>query len=114
MEQKQHNYSGFGNGFVIGLLVGIIATLFVTTKKGREIFRELTERGLDKFEDIEKRLQETEAEYEEVDDESEYVEPEPSKPMAQPMRVEKKVEKHEPAPSHKESKVRRFFRAKKS
>lgn len=116
MEQKQQNYSGFGNGFVIGLLIGVIATLFVTTKKGREIFRELTDRGLNKVEDLEKKLQKTEEEYEGVDDESEYVEPEPSKPAPQPMRVEKKSEKHEPSQgaSSKESRVHRFFRSKKS
>lgn len=113
MEQKHHNNAGFGNGFVIGLLVGIIATLFVTTKKGREIFRELTDKGLNKFEDLERKLQETEEEFTEVDDESEYLEPEPVKEAPKAQSPEKK---HEASPSqtpHKESRVRRFFRAKK-
>lgn len=60
MEQNNHtNGHGFGNGFILGLLVGIVATLLLTTKKGREILHELTEKGLDRFSDIEARLQET-------------------------------------------------------
>ena len=45
--QKNH-----GNGFILGVIVGVILTLLFTTKKGREIVKELTEKGLDKLSDL--------------------------------------------------------------
>ncbi|HZE87858.1 MAG TPA: YtxH domain-containing protein [Methylomirabilota bacterium] len=125
MENNKNHNGGFGQGFMLGLLVGIVGTLLVTTKKGREIFRELTTKGLDKFSDLEQRLQETGA-FEEFDDEDDYIAPAPRtlKTEAHPEeedsvrevaqeeeRAEKPVVKsHPPRPSH----IRRFFRGKKA
>ena len=42
---NNHNGSGLGSGFLLGVIVGVIITLLFTTKKGREIVKELTEKG---------------------------------------------------------------------
>src|SRR5438034_1393861 len=73
MENKNQHHNSFGNGFVLGLLLGVVITLIITTKKGRELFKEFTEKGLDKFSDLEKKLQETGAELEENDEEDDYI-----------------------------------------
>lgn len=113
-EKQQHHHNGLGSGFALGVVVGVIVTLLFTTKKGREVVKELTERGLDKFSDLEKRLQETEedleaAEY--LEDEDDYVKPTPaapieSEPVAPPVEPVKEaprpvaVAKKEPHESH--------------
>jgi gas vesicle protein len=125
MENKNNNQGGFGNGFVLGLLVGIVATLFITTKRGRELFKELTEKGLDKFSDFEDKFQEkTENitdEYEELEEGNDYVEeiPEPQPQRKSEPRYIAHEEKHETRNGHahngssqKPSPVRRFFRKK--
>lgn len=137
MENKNNHQNGFGNGFILGLLVGIVATLFITTKRGRELFKELTEKGLDRFSDLEDKLHEkTESfkdEYEDLEEGDDYV-PEPRE--VQPERkAEPRYIAHEPArnashsdaggekhesknghasngSSNKPSSVRRFFRKK--
>ncbi len=116
MEQKNQHNGGFGNGFVLGLLIGVVGTLLVTTKRGRELVKEFTEKGMDKFSDFETKIKETtenvvraEEDFEEVDDESEYVEPQ-KRPA--PVRLsEERSERKEP--EQKSSKVRRFFTKKK-
>lgn len=125
MENKNNNnHNGFGNGFVLGLLVGIVATLFITTKKGREIFKEITEKGMDKYADLEQKIQETTERFEKFDDEDDYLEPEPVKASPTPIREvhpaaireakkEHHHEKHDES-SHKPHPVRRFFKGKKN
>ena len=56
------------NGFVLGLIVGVLVTLLFTTKKGRQIVRTLTEEGLHKFSEVEDILHamEDEAGYDDV------------------------------------------------
>lgn len=58
---NKHAHGG-GNGFLFGVLIGILIALLFTTKKGRKILKSLTEEGMDKFtslEDLlEKRLKE--------------------------------------------------------
>ena len=113
MEEKHHNHNGFGNGFLLGLLIGIIATLLLTTKKGREILREFTEKGLGKVSDLERKLEKTTSEavseFDEFDDESEYVSPTPPKGIKQ---IEK-LEKHNNGNGSQKSVRHRFFRASK-
>lgn len=57
MDGKHNEHHG-GNGFLIGVIVGVILTLLFTTAKGRKIFRMLSDEGLDKFADLEKLLDE--------------------------------------------------------
>ena len=54
---NQHNGSG-GSGFIIGVIVGVILTLLLTTKRGRVILKELLEKGIEKFSNLEDFMQE--------------------------------------------------------
>lgn len=123
MENKNQHHNSFGNGFILGLLLGVIVTLIITTKKGRELFKEFTDKGLDKFSDLERKLQEKTDEIEEYD-EDDYI-PAEARPeskkrsFTQPVDV---VEEREDVPvsseeSHKNGsgekpKPHRFFRKK--
>ncbi len=42
-----------GGGFFLGFLLGIVLTLLLTTKKGRELLRNIIDEGLNKFSDLE-------------------------------------------------------------
>lgn len=142
MENKQPNNNGLGNGFLLGLVVGILATLLFTTKKGREVLHTLTDRGMDKFTELEKQLNNAKQEItEELEEEDDYVEieerqappepePTPSSPDKIEVQSEPKPEKkilaqsaptaHEVRPvqhtkhEEKASPVKKFFRIKKS
>jgi gas vesicle protein len=57
MEQKHQQHNNFGSGFMLGVILGVAGTLLFTTKRGRAIFKEATDKGLDKFTDLEKQLQ---------------------------------------------------------
>jgi hypothetical protein len=45
--------SNHGNGFVLGLIIGVIITLLFSTKKGREFLRDWIDKGMSKFADLE-------------------------------------------------------------
>lgn len=68
-----HYHNHPGNGFLMGVIVGGVATLLVTTKKGREIIKDLTAKGLDKFSEIQKNLDDI-VDFEEVGGQD-YVDP---------------------------------------
>ncbi|MEK7571055.1 MAG: YtxH domain-containing protein [Patescibacteria group bacterium] len=57
MENKQSS-NNLGSGFFLGLIVGVIVTLLFTTKKGRKILHNLTEKSMDKVSTIENRFHE--------------------------------------------------------
>ena len=87
MENKQQN-SGFLNGFVIGLMVGVGLALLFTTKKGRRIVRMLSDEGLERVGSLDELVQKfqrvtdhaTSAPEEEIDETGEdYVKPEKKK-----------------------------------
>lgn len=60
MEHNKNNqYNGLGNGFLLGVIVGAILTLLFTTKKGREILKELLEKGVEKFSNLEDLMRDT-------------------------------------------------------
>ena len=68
---NQHNGSG-GSGFIIGVIVGVILTLLLTTKRGRIILKELLEKGIEKFSNLEDFMQEATKRADiEIDDEFE-------------------------------------------
>lgn len=46
-----HHERGSGNGFLLGVLVGVVLTLLFTTDKGRKILKELSENGLEALDD---------------------------------------------------------------
>ncbi len=118
MENRNDNR---GNGFLFGLIVGVAVTLLFTTKKGREILRELTDRGMEKIGDLEEKIDRKQTEFEQELEEEEgddYIEtlPDLKKPLAGSIEEEKseanpsskgQVEKPKKSP-------RRFFKGKKS
>ncbi len=58
MEHKDRNHN-HGNGFILGLIIGGVATVLFTTKKGREIVKEITEKGFEKIADLQEGIEET-------------------------------------------------------
>ncbi len=73
MENKQ-NTNGTGGGFLLGLLVGILLALLFTTRKGREILRELIDKATEKLSDIDSSLEKMKASHDD-EEESDYVKP---------------------------------------
>ncbi len=63
------------NGFVLGLVVGVLITLLFTTKKGRQILQTLTEEGMNKFNEVEDIIRAMEEDGEIVDPEEDMDEP---------------------------------------
>lgn len=118
MENKNH-HNGFGNGFILGLLIGVIVTLVVTTKRGRQLFKEFTDKGLDKFSDLEKKLQETSSNaesFDEFDSEDDYVREASTQVQEEPAKEIRQVTKltHHVPNGNDNRKPQRFFRQKKN
>lgn len=134
MDKNNHNHTNSqGNGFLLGVIVGVIITLLFTTKRGREIVKDLTAKGLDKFGELQKVLDEKKDEFKEVleqdemlEEESEYLEPAASDAVGKAieeeatsnvaiLEQESKVEHREHAEKHisngeaKHSSAKRFF-----
>jgi hypothetical protein len=95
MDQHNHHNSGFGNGFLLGFIVGAAVIFFLFTKRGKQLFKIITEEGLagvEEFKDI--------LDMDEEDEEIEYEE-----------RPQKAVIARTEAVVHKVgSKAKRFFR----
>lgn len=84
MEDKHHH--GNSSGFLAGVIVGVVITLLFTTKKGREIFKDTINKALDKFSDLQNKIEE-EVVYDDEDEEgNDYVKPEPD-PKEKPKEV---------------------------
>ena len=68
----RHNHES-NNGFILGVIVGVILTLLMVTKKGRKILRMLTDESIEKISDLEKlleqKMQEVQEKKEETEDE---------------------------------------------
>ncbi len=82
--EKNHNHNGSGNGFLLGVIVGVLITLLFTTKRGRAIFKDVMERGVQKFADLEQLMKETGEEFEDEFEEEagdDYI---PSEPVEEP------------------------------
>src|SRR5579872_430914 len=101
MESNKHNQNnGIGSGFLLGVIVGVIVTLLFTTKKGREIFKEILEKGIDKFSNLEDLMRESynaDDVDEEFEDEDDFVPTEPIKELETP-KVKKVIETKEEKP----------------
>ena len=76
MENKNNSNNGIGSGFLLGILIGIILTLLITTKKGREILKDLLDRGIQKISELEESMSKTKTPNPETE-ESDYVKPNP-------------------------------------
>lgn len=55
MDNKHHG-SGFMNGLVIGAVLGAGAVFFLGTKKGKQIFKALTENGFENLSELKEML----------------------------------------------------------
>lgn len=53
IQNKNNSNNAVGNGFLLGVLIGVILTLLITTKKGREILKDLLDRGIEKISNLE-------------------------------------------------------------
>lgn len=87
MDKNKYNYPPqhtSGNGFLLGLIVGVILTLLFTTSKGRKILRELSENGFDAIND---RLKD----FEGFDENVEEMEEKPSSKHSSPLHLETEV-----------------------
>lgn len=124
MNNKDENYRNYGgSGFLIGVVLGGILTLLFTTKKGREILKDLTEKGLEKFSEIQDSLDDVTV-VEEVDEED-YLEAE-DRPSAKEEssllasesgtedknRIENNHSNQEHAKTESAKSVKRFFKKK--
>jgi gas vesicle protein len=60
MDKKQHNQqqNSLGGGFLLGLVLGVLITLLFSTKRGRELLKEWTEKGINKLSDLETMIKE--------------------------------------------------------
>lgn len=47
MEKNNHNSNGFGNGFLLGCIVGAAVVFVLFTKKGKKLLKALTEEGIE-------------------------------------------------------------------
>jgi gas vesicle protein len=119
MEDKNNNNQNSGSGFLLGLVIGSVTTLLFTTKKGRELVKEMTDSALDKFSELQEGLDEA-VDIEELEGDD-YIEREerPSQKEEEPklLAVEKASETegeskatHPPVKATKS--VKRFFKKK--
>ncbi len=51
MENKNAS-GGIGSGFFLGLIIGVLLTLLLTTKKGRQILKELIDKAISKISEL--------------------------------------------------------------
>src|SRR5882672_9017417 len=104
MEKNNHQKNGYGNGFVLGVIVGVIVTLLFTTKRGRIIAKELMDKGMQKFSNLEELLEESkkmEDEEEDFEEDNDYI---PAEPI-QVQNLPEEKPQPEPEPKPKEIKT---------
>ena len=113
MEDKQQHHGG-GSGFLFGIVVGAAVTLLFTTKKGREVFKTITEEGVSK---VRRKIEETKeqlGDFEDMDEAEDYIEPEEREPEKEVRHLAEgaRSEPHNKEESKKEEtkSPRKFFR----
>jgi hypothetical protein len=104
MEHNNRNQNnGSGNGFLLGVIVGVLLTLLFTTKRGRAIFKDVMEKGVEKFANLEDLMNEPLDEDFEDEEGDDFI---PTEPVieAGPIKKEEPVlpVKPEPAKAEKE------------
>ena len=63
MEQKEKQGGGLSSGFLLGVVVGVIITLLLTTKRGKRILKLITEEGMSKLSNWEDLFRDAVEEY---------------------------------------------------
>lgn len=95
MERRNQQSNGLGCGFLLGVIVGVLLALLFTTKRGREILKDVLEQGVEKFSDLERLMKEQQAKETTETEESDFV---PSTPVSAEVAAEqKKTEIKKPA-----------------
>ncbi len=120
MVDSSNGHKG-GNGFLLGVVLGSVATLLLTTKKGREILREVADKGMERFSDLEESLEREGEEYVDLESADDYVETVPTEKKTENeegkhVSEEKSEMKASSSGNIEKPKKspRRFFRGKKS
>jgi gas vesicle protein len=111
-QQSNKSQKSGGNGFILGVIVGVMIALLFTTKKGRAILRDITEKGIDKLSSLEELTKKAEnGEYDDgFEEEDDYVKSEPtivpqtpeatkSAPQSKPVEVVAPKEEKKEAPA---------------
>jgi gas vesicle protein len=110
MKNKNNNTTnnGIGSGFLLGFIFGVLATLLLTTKKGREILKELIDKGMQRITDLEESHERTK-QRQESESENDYIKPKPEevKKEIKYLAQEKKV--NEKGGSSSRAVARRLF-----
>lgn len=97
MDKHDHHHAGgFGNGFLIGCIVGAAVIFFLFTKRGKELLRTITEEGIEGVEEFKELL--------DMDGDDEEYEESPRE------RVDHVVTKTETAIAPLKKTAKRFFR----
>ncbi len=90
-----------GSGFLLGVIVGVILTLLLITKRGRAILKDILEKGAEKFANLEQLMRETEKNDEEelFSEDDDFIHSEPID-IQEPLQKspEKKPEATKPEP----------------
>lgn len=118
MEDKHNHHHPPSNGFLMGVIVGGIATLLFTTKKGREIVKDLADKGFDKLSEFEKSINQSDVEEVLEIQGSDYIDSSEVERINLLKEERKENSQHtKPKPSSSPAKVkeplRRFFKASK-
>ena len=56
-ERNSYAQNGGNSSFWLGFILGVLLTLLLTTKRGREVLRDLLDRGIQKISDLEDSLE---------------------------------------------------------
>jgi hypothetical protein len=100
MEEKHNHNHAQGNGFMLGLIVGAGVTLLFTTKKGRQLFNYMTEKGLDSFAQLQATMDAQRIETD--DEESDYIAVTERPAAPEPEKEAPKVTAHKKHPVEEE------------
>jgi gas vesicle protein len=92
MDKKEQHRGGLSSGFLLGVVVGVIVTLLLTTKRGKRILKLITEEGMNKLTNWEDMFGDMVEEYE--------TKPEPPKVKPLTFLEEKEEEHQQPVEIH--------------
>ena len=116
MDNKNGHHGG--NSFIWGLLIGAVLASLITTKRGRQIIRELTDLGIEIFENFaedkmkpKKNVVETSEDEEDLDEASDDLASEVTEEeTVEVTSVEGPSEVNEPAPAENGHAKKRLFK----
>lgn len=109
MKNKNNNTNNATNsGFLLGFIFGVLATLLLTTKKGREILKELIDKGIKKITDLEESYDKTKQQ-QNTQEENDYVKPKPEEVKKEIKYLAKEKKINEKGGSSSHAAIRKLF-----